>query len=74
MVTELGIKQDKVVVHCDNQSAVHLSKHQVLDVKLHFVRDVVSKGEVILKKISTEENPADALTKTLPIAKFKHCK
>ena len=26
-----------------------------------------------MEKISTEDNPADMLTKTLPTAKFKHC-
>ncbi|XP_073046238.1 secreted RxLR effector protein 161-like [Primulina eburnea] len=30
MVLELGIPQDKVEVYCDNQSAIHLSKHQVI--------------------------------------------
>jgi len=34
---------------------------------------VISEGNVLVKKISTEENPADMLTKPLPIAKFKFC-
>lgn len=53
IISELGLKQEQVVVHCDNQSAIHLSKHQVfherskhIDVKLHFVRDVIAKGGV----------------------------
>lgn len=79
-ISELGIRQDKVVVHCDSQSAIHLSKHQVyherskhIDVKMHFVRDVLAKGDVSLEKISTGDNPADMLRKSLPQAKFKHC-
>ena len=79
-VTELGFEQQQVVVHCDSQSAIHLSKHQVfhekskhIDVKLHFVRDVVSQGGVKIQKISTEENPADMMTKTVPSSKFNHC-
>lgn len=78
--SELGLKQDQIVVHCDSQSAIHLSKHQVyherskhIDVKLHFVRDIISKGEIKLEKISTEQNPADALTKALSCTKFKYC-
>lgn len=80
MMEELGIKQEVLVVYCDNQSDIHLSKHQVfherskhIDVKLHFVRDVLTHGEIMLENISTENNPADALTKVLPQTKFKHC-
>ncbi|XP_073022735.1 secreted RxLR effector protein 161-like [Primulina eburnea] len=80
IVSELGVKQDKVVVHCDNQNAIHLSKHQVyherskhIDVRLHFVKDVISKGEVQMEKIDTKDNPADIMTKPLPRTKFVHC-
>lgn len=80
MATELGIQQNSVVNFCDNQSAIHLTKHQVyherskhIDVKLHFVRDVVSKREVQGEKISTEYNPADMMTKSLPLIKFSRC-
>ncbi|KAE8683864.1 hypothetical protein F3Y22_tig00111166pilonHSYRG00202 [Hibiscus syriacus] len=80
MVEELGIQQNVVTVFCDNQSTIHLTRNQVfherskhIDVKLHFVRDMVAKGSIIVENISTEENPADMLTKALPAAKFRHC-
>ncbi|XP_073133658.1 uncharacterized protein [Henckelia pumila] len=44
-----------------------------LDVKMHFIRDVIEKGDVVLMKITSEENPADVMTKSLPYAKFKKC-
>nr|CAD1816982.1 unnamed protein product [Ananas comosus var. bracteatus] len=44
-----------------------------IDVKFHFVRDVIRKRMVTVKKIGTEDNPADILTKSLTIAKFKYC-
>ncbi|XP_073133671.1 secreted RxLR effector protein 161-like [Henckelia pumila] len=47
------------------------TKH--IDVKMQFIRDMLTRGEVGLEKIATEENPADALTKYLPFAKFKYC-
>lgn len=47
------------------------SKH--IDVRLHFIKDEVNKGVIKMKKVSTEENAADMLTKALPTAKFKHC-
>lgn len=79
MISELGLTQEQVIVYCDNQSAIHLTKHQVyherskhIDVKLHFIKDNISKGEVKLEKISTLDNPGDTLTKTLSQTKFKH--
>ena len=41
--------------------------------KYHYVRDTVTAGEIVMKKVHTFENPADMLTKPLPIAKFEHC-
>ena len=79
-VSELGYKQKTVTVYCDNQSVIYLvrnpmfherSKH--VDIKLHFIREVVSSGAVKVDKIATKENPVDALTKSLPIAKFELC-
>lgn len=80
IIDELGITQDSITIYCDSQSAIHLSKHQVyherskhIDVRLHFIRDVIESKEVKVEKIASEENPADALTKSLPFGKFKHC-
>jgi 23S rRNA U2552 (ribose-2'-O)-methylase RlmE/FtsJ len=70
-----------IVVFCDNQSAVHLTKDRMhhkrtkhIDIRYHFVRDVVSKGKVFVKKIGTEKNPTNMLTKPLSITKFKFYK
>lgn len=80
MIGDFGIIQKSVSIFYDSQSALHLAKHQVfherskhIDVRHHFVRDVVSKGVVKMLKVLTEENATDMLTKSLPIAKFKHC-
>jgi hypothetical protein len=47
------------------------TKH--IDVRYRFLREVVTQGDIIVKKITTVENPANMLTKPLPILKFKHC-
>ena len=67
-------------VHCDNQAAKHLTKNQMfyerskhIDIKLHFVRDILSKGNVVMEKVHTSENLADMLTKPVVLSKFKHC-
>jgi hypothetical protein len=33
----------------------------------------VTQGDITLKKIVMAENPADMLTKPVPVSKFKHC-
>ena len=44
-----------------------------IDVKLHFIRDVIESEKVKVEKVSTEENPVDMFTKSLSSVKFKHC-
>ncbi|XP_057771095.1 secreted RxLR effector protein 161-like [Salvia miltiorrhiza] len=80
MLVELEIVQDAVEIRCDNQSALHLVKHQVfherskhIDIRHHFVRDVVERGDVKMVKVSTDDNATDMLTKALPNSKFKYC-
>ena len=80
MVTDLGFEQKQVIVHCDSQSAICLSRNQIhyektkhIDIKLHFVRLEVLRGVVKLMKIHTDDNLADMLTKSLPSAKFELC-
>nr|KYP47739.1 hypothetical protein KK1_030621 [Cajanus cajan] len=44
-----------------------------VDVKFHFVRDVVASDVVKIEKVAIEENAADMLTKALPSNKFEFC-
>ena len=45
------------------------TKH--IDVRLHFVRDIISQGQVSVEKIPIEVNHVDMLTKPIPVAKFE---
>ena len=65
---------------CDSQSAIYLTKDQMfhertkhIDIKYHYVRDVIAQGKLKVSKISTHDNPADMLTKHVPVAKFELC-
>ncbi|KAG8481048.1 hypothetical protein CXB51_025755 [Gossypium anomalum] len=67
-------------VFCDSQSAIFLTKDQMfhertkhINVRYPFVHDIIARGDIIVSKISTHENPADMMTKSLPITKFEHC-
>ena len=57
---------------CDNSSAICLAKNPVqhgkvkhINVRFHFLRDNVEKGDVELKYIDTNNQLADILTKPL---------
>ncbi len=80
LVTDLGFEQQEVTVYCDSQSAIHLAKNQVyhsrtkhIDVRFHFVREILEEDDIKLQKIGTEDNPADMLTKVVTGIKFQHC-
>ncbi|KAL3640704.1 hypothetical protein CASFOL_015672 [Castilleja foliolosa] len=80
VIKELLNRNDVITVYCDNQSALHLSKNPMfherskhIDVRLHFIRDVIERKEVHMEKVGTEDNPADMLTKVLPMSKFRYC-
>jgi hypothetical protein len=62
----------------DSQSAIYLTKDQMfharkkhIEIKYHHVRDEIKKGKLKVCKISTQNNPADMLTKPVPVAKFE---
>jgi len=80
LVSEPGLQQDAFVIFCDSQSVVHLTRNSKyhsrtkhIEIKHHFIRDIVDTGDISVEKIHTVENPADMLTKPLPSAKFNHC-
>ena len=79
MVETFSIIHDSVRVHCDSQSAIHLTKNHMyqkrmnrIDVRYHKIRQCIVDDKVIDSvKISTKKNPADMMTKTIPVEKFR---
>nr|GEZ84748.1 copia protein [Tanacetum cinerariifolium] len=71
-LVDYDIKLDDTPVLCDNKGAINLSKNLVLysrtkhiEIRHHFLRDNVQKGNILTKKISFEDNIADILNKPL---------
>ena len=50
------------------------SKTKHIDVKYHFVRDMVEDKRVLLVKLDNLKNVVDALTKFLSTQKFSWCR
>ena len=66
--------KDAVLVYCDSTSALayakdpkYHGKSKHIDIRFHYIRDMVAHGEVVLRHISTGSMVADPLTK--PIAR-----
>jgi hypothetical protein len=62
----------------DNMSAIVMIKNPVfhartkhIELRHHFIRDLVSQGEIQLKFISTNDQPADILTKAATVDKIE---
>ncbi|XP_031249939.1 secreted RxLR effector protein 161-like [Pistacia vera] len=80
ILREAKLLNGLVIVYSDSQSAIHLGKNLVyhertkhVNVRYHFVRDMISRKELNLMKIPTKDNTVDMATKVVTLAKFKHC-
>jgi hypothetical protein len=74
----IGIPKKAVDVFCDNKSAIFLiksgansSKGKHIDVKYHYIQDIVERGEVKVDYIPSEHMVADPMTKGLTLEKFR---
>nr|GEV63132.1 copia protein [Tanacetum cinerariifolium] len=66
------IRLDDVLIMCDNNGAIDLSKNPVqhsrtkhIEIRYHFLHDNVQKGHISIEKAPSVDNIADILTKPL---------
>lgn len=78
ILQEIGRVRVPIALNVDNTSAIRLAENAVfhqrskhLDIKYHFIRDLIQKGHVAVDYIPTEEQRADILTKPLLKTKFQ---
>jgi hypothetical protein len=78
MLTEYNVEQDVMTLFCDNISAINISKNPVqhsrtkhIDIRHHFIRELVEKKVVTLEHIATEDQLADIFTKPLDAVRFE---
>jgi hypothetical protein len=69
---ELGFPQGPITLYVDNQSAkaiaenpIHHARTKHIDVRYHFIRDLISNGVISLQWCPTESMTADTFTKAL---------
>jgi hypothetical protein len=67
---DYGIDFKDILLLCDNESAIKIAKH--IDIRHHFLRDHVSKGDTKIDGIGTIDQLADIFTK--PVEESRFCK
>ena len=76
-LTDYGINQGTMTLFCDNTSAINISKNPVqhsctkhIDIRHHFIRELVKDHIISLEHVLTENQLADILTKLLDSVRF----
>nr|ABF96549.1 retrotransposon protein, putative, unclassified [Oryza sativa Japonica Group] len=74
---DYGLTFEKVPLFCDNTSAINIAKNPVqhsrtkhIDIRFHFLRDHVEKGDVELQFLDTKLQIADIFSKPLDSNRF----
>lgn len=67
-----------ITLYIDNKSTIDLAKNLVvhgrskhIDFRYHFIRECVERGEIVVKRISSDKQRAKCLTKALVTIKFQ---
>ena len=78
MLKEYNVEQDVMTLYCDNMSAINISKNPVqhsrtkhIDIRHHYIRDLVDDKVITLEHVDTEEQIADIFTKALDANQFE---
>ncbi|KAL4020424.1 hypothetical protein IC575_019200 [Cucumis melo] len=73
------LQEDLTVIHIDNKSTIALAKNPVfhdrskhIDTRFHFIRDCISRKEVQVEYVKTEDQIADIFTKPLKVNVFNN--
>ncbi|WJX52062.1 hypothetical protein P8452_38206 [Trifolium repens] len=78
MLKEYDVEQNALTLYCDNMSVINISKNPVqhsktkhIDIRHHYIRDLVENKIVILEHVGTKEQIADIFTKALDAVQFE---
>ena len=74
-----GQAMNYMIIHCDNQSSIKFSVNPVfhdrskhIEIRYHYVRDMVDRNSIKLEYICTINQTVDILTKHLSRVKIEH--
>lgn len=77
MIADYCMESGTLQVYCDNKSAIDISKNPVqhsrtnhIDIRHHFIRELVEGKQVVIEHVVTELQLADLFTKALDFNRF----
>ena len=77
MLADYGFDIKTLTIFCDNTSAINISKNHVqhsrtkhIDIRHHFIRELVENKTLILEYVETNKQIADIFTKALDTVRF----
>ena len=78
MLTDLRVPiVHSPILWCDNIEATYLTSNPLfhartkhIEIDFHYIRDQVLRGQLHVQFVSTKDQYADALTKSLPSSRF----
>jgi hypothetical protein len=81
MLSEYEIKQDSMLLYCDNFSIINISKNPIqrsrtkhIDIRFHYILELIEEKGISLEYIPTENQRADIFTKPLDKCRFNKIK
>ena len=77
MMSDYGFEVERLTIFCDNTSAINISKNPVqhsrtkhIDIRHHFIRELVEQSTLCLEYVETAKQLADIFTKSLDSIRF----
>ncbi|GAA0140187.1 transmembrane signal receptor [Lithospermum erythrorhizon] len=78
ILEEYGVKPGVISLYCDNMSAISISKNPVqhsktkhIDIRRHYIRELVEENVIKLEHVNTEKQIANIFTKGLHANQFE---
>jgi hypothetical protein len=78
ILSEYNVTQEVMTLYCDNLSAINISKNPIqhsrtkhIDIRHHFIRELVEEKIIALEHVPTERQLADIFTKALDANQFE---
>ena len=75
LLNEVTVHENPAIIFEDNEGAIFLAKNQQvsmrtkhIDVRAHYIRDCIKDKSIVVKKIKTENNVSDIMTKNCDVA------
>jgi hypothetical protein len=73
------LEMEATMILCDNQSCIKMTENPVfhdkskhIEIRYHYIRDMVQRGAIKLQYVGTDEQVANVLTKPLSRVKFEY--